>query len=67
MTLVEGRNRQIRKMMQALGFRVVLLHRIEFMGIHLTKGLGVPGDWAHLDEGEMELVENALRLAQEDN
>jgi len=67
MTLVEGRNRQIRKMMQALGFRVVKLHRIEFMGIHLTEGLKFPGDWAHLDEGEMELVENALRLAQEDS
>ena len=32
-TLVEGRNRQIRKMMEALGYRVLGLHRKEFMGI----------------------------------
>ncbi len=62
MTLVEGRNRQIRKMMQALGFRVVKLHRVEFMGIQLD-GLDRPGDWACLNEGEMQLVLNALRSA----
>ena len=66
MTLVEGRNRQIRKMMQALGFTVVRLHRIEFMGIQLSNGLQGPGDWAYLDAGEMELVKNALRSAQEE-
>lgn len=65
MTLIEGRNRQIRKMMQALGFRVVKLHRVEFMGIQLAlsssdNGLERPGDWAYLDEREMKLVEDAL-------
>jgi len=70
MTLVEGRNQQIRKMMEGIGFRVVKLHRVEFMGIHLAGKDGVlerPGDWAHLDEDEMLLVENAIRLAEEDN
>lgn len=68
MTLVEGRNRQIRKMMEALGFRVVKLQRVEFMGILLESGgLEQPGDWEYLDEGEMRLVEDALRLAQEDD
>ncbi len=67
MTLVEGRNRQIRKMMQALGFTVVKLHRVEFMGIKLTRGLKQPGDWDYLDANEMKLVENALRSAQENN
>ncbi|KAL7533357.1 hypothetical protein ACHAXR_005180 [Thalassiosira sp. AJA248-18] len=67
MTLVEGRNRQIRKMMEALGFRVVKLHRVEFMGIQLMKGLAHPGDWSYLDEDEMKLVENAMLLAQEEN
>jgi len=43
MTLVEGRNRQIRKMMQALGLTVVRLHRIEFMGIYL-EGRGGQGE-----------------------
>lgn len=68
MTLVEGRNRQIRKMMQALGFTVVKLHRVEFMGIRLgdsssddaSKGLKRPGDWAYLDASEMNLVKKAL-------
>jgi 16S rRNA U516 pseudouridylate synthase RsuA-like enzyme len=69
MTLVEGRNRQIRKMMQALGFTVVKLHRVEFMGICLgeqdsssdaSKGLKRPGDWAYLDASEMNLVKKAL-------
>jgi len=71
MTLVEGRNRQIRKMMQALGFTVVKLHRVEFMGIHVgdtsrSKGLDGPGDWAHLDAAEMKLVEQALQSAAEE-
>ena len=68
MTLIEGRNRQIRKMMKAIGFRVVKLHRVEFMGIHLAatqsttnnNGLERPGDWAYLDKHEMKLVEDAL-------
>lgn len=61
MTLVEGRNRQIRKMMEAIGFTVVRLHRVEFMGIKLSRGLEVPGDWDYLDKDEMELVKAALR------
>jgi hypothetical protein len=67
MTLVEGRNRQIRKMMQAIGFTVVKLHRVEFMGIALgdhtntRNGLKRPGDWAYLDAFEMDLVKEALR------
>ena len=61
MTLVEGRNRQIRKMMEAIGFTVVRLHRVEFMGIQLSNGLEEPGDWDYLDEEEMNLVEDALR------
>ena len=66
MTLVEGRNRQIRKMMEAIGFNVVRLHRVEFMGIKLSRGLNYPGDWDYLDEEEMDLVKAALRTAQQD-
>ena len=39
MTLMEGRNRQIRKMMGALGFTVLKLHRTNFMGISLSRGV----------------------------
>ena len=38
MTLMEGRNRQIRKMMGALGFTVVKLHRTQFMNINIDRG-----------------------------
>ena len=69
MTLFEGRNRQIRRMMEALGRRVVRLHREEFLGIRLrTPGrVERPGDWAPLDAGEMRLVEGALRGAGEED
>jgi 23S rRNA pseudouridine2604 synthase len=67
MTLVEGRNRQIRKMMEAIGFNVVKLHRVEFMGIKLSRGLNQPGDWDYLDEEEMNLVKAALRSAQQED
>ena len=76
MTLIEGRNRQIRKMMEGMGFDVVKLHRVEFMGIQLnhnddgddkkkkknnnSSGLVRPGDWAYLNEDEMKLVHTAI-------
>ena len=71
-TLVEGRNRQIRKMMEALGFTVIKLHRVEFMGIKIddtsvSRGLNSPGDWAYLDASEMKLVEKALRSSKDLN
>lgn len=48
--LTEGRNRQIRRMCQVLGYRVTRLNRIRIM--HITiEGLG-EGEWAELTEGE---------------
>ena len=49
--LVEGRNRQIRKMVAALGLEVVALHRTHFAGISL-KGLSA-NNWAELTAQEM--------------
>ena len=52
--LTEGRNRQIRRMCQALGFTVVRLHRLEIMGIGLD-GLDGPGDWCDLTGSDKNL------------
>jgi 23S rRNA pseudouridine2604 synthase len=66
MTIVEGRNRQIRKMLEAVGYRVVKLHRITFMSIALDP-LQRPGDWQALSEGEMEIVQKSWRRRNKDN
>ena len=55
--LTEGRNRQIRRMCQALGYGVVALHRIRIM--HLTLAGLPPGKWKALTQGE----KNRLFLA----
>eukprot|EP01038_Epipyxis_sp_PR26KG_P007793 gene7793-10587_t len=56
--LTEGRNRQIRRMMEALGLQVINLHRVSFAGIKL-KGLA-EGNWLELDDKEMEIIQKAL-------
>lgn len=56
--LIEGRNRQIRKMAEAIGLLVIKLHRTSFAGISL-KGLS-EGNWAEFSEREMEVVQTAL-------
>lgn len=48
--LVEGRNRQIRRMCEELGFSVESLQRVRIMNIHLGK-LKV-GEWRHLTAAE---------------
>jgi len=65
-TLMEGRNRQIRKMLGALDYTVLELQRIEFMGIQLQDKdalLHGPGDWRILNNKEMSIVERALKLS----
>ncbi|MBD0315124.1 MAG: pseudouridine synthase [Nitrospiraceae bacterium] len=48
--LTEGRNRQIRRMCQALGYRVTRLHRVRIMHITIE---GLPqGKWKELDSDE---------------
>lgn len=56
--LTEGRNRQIRRMCQALGYLVVSLHRIRVM--HMTiDGLRV-GQWKNLSDRERAQLFEAL-------
>ncbi len=61
--LTEGRNRQIRRMCEALGYRVTALHRIRVM--HITiEGLAA-GQWKNLTAREQEELFAALRRARQ--
>ncbi|HTL61007.1 MAG TPA: pseudouridine synthase [Nitrospira sp.] len=56
--LTEGRNRQIRRMSQAVGYRVVALHRVRMMHITLA---GLPsGAWKPLTPREREELLRAV-------
>lgn len=66
MTLVEGRNRQIRRMIASLGLRVEKLHRCEFMSIKLAPLQG-PGDWAPLSPKELEIVSHVIASAEQES
>lgn len=60
--LTEGRNRQIRRMCQALGYRVIMLHRTRIM--HITvDGLGT-GLWKELTSQEREQLLKAVGRLQ---
>jgi len=59
--LTEGRNRQIRRMCQALGYRVTALHRVRIM--HITLGALRAGQWRNLTEQERKELFAALRAA----
>ena len=56
--LVQGLNRQIRKMCEALGYKVTALQRIRIMGI--TIGKIAIGKWRYLSEPETESLLKAV-------
>jgi len=56
--LTEGRNRQIRRMCQVLGYRVLTLHRIRI--IHITLDGVVPGEWKPLTGEERDQLFRAV-------
>ena len=60
MTLVQGRNRQVRRMIDAIGCKVVALHRVPFAGISL-RGLKGEGSWRLLNSDELSLIEHFIR------
>jgi 23S rRNA pseudouridine2604 synthase len=64
-TIVEGRNRQVRKMLGAVGYEVLRLHRTHFMGMTL-EGLESPGQWKRLSAREQQDIEDAVQRAMED-
>lgn len=57
-TLVQGLNRQIRRMCEHFGYEVTKLERVRIMNISL-KGLAI-GDWRELDEQEMAAITQLL-------
>ncbi|HEY7730377.1 MAG TPA: pseudouridine synthase, partial [Gaiellaceae bacterium] len=53
----EGRNRQVRRMVEAVGGRVRRLHRSVYAGLRVD-GLG-PGEWRELTSEELERLRRA--------
>lgn len=64
LTLVQGLNRQIRRMCEALGYEVTRLERVRIMNITL-KGLGL-GDWRELTEKELTQIFNSIEDSKAD-
>ena len=52
LTIHEGRNRQVKRMFEALGHRVTRLHRSEYAGL-TVEGLE-PGTWRELEPSEVD-------------
>lgn len=63
-TLVQGLNRQIRRMCEHFGFEVTKLERVRIMNITL-KGLPV-GDWRELDESELKEINKLVAKSSSD-
>ncbi|MEG2039077.1 MAG: pseudouridine synthase [Oscillospiraceae bacterium] len=59
MTIYEGRNRQIRKMCEAVGLEVARLKRITIGPIKL--GMLPPGEWRELAPGEIAAIRNSVK------
>ncbi|WP_372681392.1 pseudouridine synthase [Desulfosarcina sp.] len=63
--LMEGKNRQIRRMVKKAGNRVVRLHRIRVADLKLGS-LG-KGSWRHLRQGERRKLLKQLQLQESNN
>ena len=63
--LMEGKNRQIRRMVKKVGNRVVRLHRIRVADLKLGN-LG-KGSWRHLRPGELRQLLKQLQLQKSNN
>ncbi len=63
-TVTEGRNRLIRRMMEQVGHPVQRLRRVGFGNLELTEALR-PGQWRHLTSDELRKLKNLARDATE--
>ena len=63
LTIHEGRNRQVKRMCEAIGHRVVKLHRSRYAGLELH-GLQ-PGEYRRLTTAELEALRSGVRRAGE--
>jgi pseudouridine synthase len=61
LVLHEGRNRQVRRMCEAVGHRVRRLHRSVYAGLEL--GTLAPGEWRELAEAEVQRLATAPSAA----
>lgn len=59
MTLVQGLNRQIRRMCEHFGYEVTALDRVRIMNVN-SKGLAV-GEWRDLTEKELEVLLDSIK------
>ena len=59
LTIHEGRNRQVKRMFEAVGYRVKALHRSSYANLTL-KGLE-PGQWRELEPSEVERLRSVTR------
>ncbi|MNG40320.1 Ribosomal large subunit pseudouridine synthase F [compost metagenome] len=62
--LTEGKNRQIRRMCEVFGYRVVRLRRVRIMNINL--GDLANGRWRDLHQDELDELFQTLRYEPQD-
>lgn len=65
-TIGEGRNREVRRMLEAVGHAVSRLIRIRYGAVMLPRGLR-RGAWLELDAGDIERLSSAVGLAGQRN
>jgi 23S rRNA pseudouridine2605 synthase len=63
MTLREGRNRQVKRMWERMGYPVLKLRRVSFAGLSL--GSLKPGEYRHLRPSEVEKLKRMTKLKSE--
>lgn len=60
--IYEGRKREVRRMFEAIGHRVVSLKRVKFAGLSLGKVKS--GHWRHLKSGEIKMLKQKVGLVR---